>query len=189
MGWVIVARSVSIVGLAVLGLSHAACGDSAPATDAPASATVAPPSQPLTGATPAPGSDQFKPDEHPELAYLNEVTMESLAKGVEGYVKAEAERNSGVFPVHDPEQQTTLNLTLLRVHRDRLSQLADGRYFACADFKGTDGHTYDVDVFMVPESTGGLRPTDVIVHTQDGKARFNWRVRDGIWSQSPVPTP
>jgi hypothetical protein len=140
---------------------------------------------PLAGATPAPGSERFNPDEHPELAGLTEVTTESLAQGIASYVQAETARQGGVFPVNDPERGTSLALTLVTVHRERLSQLADGRYFACADFKGRDGHTYDVDVFMRQESTG-LTPTDVIVHKQDGKPRFDWVEQNGTWSQAPV---
>ena len=114
--------------------------------------------------------------------------MDSLTEGITNYVQAETARQGGVFPVNDPDQQTSLGLTLMTVHRERLSKLADGRYFACADFKGRDGHTYDVDVFMRPESTG-LTPTDVIVHKQDGKPRFNWVEQNGTWSQAPVVTP
>jgi hypothetical protein len=50
-------------------------------------------------------------------------------------------------------------LTLTTAHRQRVSQLADGRYFARADFKGRDGNTYDVDIFMRKDSTG-LTPTE-----------------------------
>jgi hypothetical protein len=113
--------------------------------------------------------------------------MDSLAQGIATYVQTESARQRGGFPVNDLEQRTTLGLTLMTVHRERLSQLADGRYFACADFKGRDGHSYDVDIFMRRESTG-LTPTDVIVHKQDGKARFDWVERNGTWSQAP-PTP
>ena len=69
---------------------------------------------------------------------------------------------------------------------DRLSALGDGRYFASADFKGRDGHTYDVDVFMRPHSEAGFVPTDVLVHTQDGKARFEWAEQNGGWAQVPA---
>ena len=186
---------VFVVVFSVLCL--AACGGTspAPAQKVPTpDQTVAQPGErpanptPLTGATPAPGSERFNPDDHPELAHLTEVTTESLEQGITAYVKSETARQGGVFPVSDPAQKTSLALTLMTVHRDRLTQLADGRYFACADFKGRDGHTYDVDVLMRRESTG-LTPTDVIVHKQDGKARFNWVEQNGTWSQVPVVTP
>jgi hypothetical protein len=178
------------VPLAACGGPSPAPGRSVSAADQTAARSSESPANPnpLAGATPAPGSERFNPDEHPELAHVTEVTTESLEQGITNYVKGETARQGGVFPVNDPEQHTSLGLTLMTVHRDRLSQLADGRYFACADFKGRDGHTYDVDVFMRQESTG-LTPTDVIVHKQDGKPRFNWTERDGTWSQVPVVTP
>lgn len=178
-------------------LPLAACGGSSPAPEQSATAPEqsAPQSTgrsasplPLEGATPAPGSDRLNPDEHPELAHLTQVSTDVLAESITNYVKTETTRQGGVFPVNDPEQRTSLGLTLTTVHRERLSKLADGRYFACADFKGADGHTYDVDVFMRAESTG-LVPTEIIVHKQDGKARFNWAEQNGTWSQVPVVNP
>lgn len=173
-----------------------ACGGSSPASDsqqsAPAPEQTAAgsgerPATPtaLAGASAAPGSERFDPDPHPELAHLTEVTTESLSRSITEYVQAESARHGGVFPVNDPEQQTQLALTLSTVHRERLSQLADGRYFACADFKERDGRIYDIDIFMRPESTG-LTPTEVIVHKQDGTPRFDWVERNGVWSQQPV---
>jgi hypothetical protein len=63
--------------------------------------------------------------------------------------------------------------------------LADGRYFACADFKDTKGNTYDVDIFMRAESKG-LVPADIIVHKVNGTPLFTWAERDGVWTASPV---
>lgn len=140
---------------------------------------------PLARASRAPGTDRLEPDPHPELAHLTQVTTDSLAGSIATYVKTESDRHNGVFPVDDAAQRTSLALTLVTVHRERLSQLADGRYFACADFKGADGHTYDVDLFMRRESTG-LVPTELIVHKQDGTPRFDWVERNGVWSQAPV---
>jgi hypothetical protein len=171
-------------------ISLAACGGSSPAPAQTSSQSTERPGSPdfLASATPAPGTEGRKPDEHPELAHLTQVSTDFLAQSITDYVQAEAARQGGVFTVNDPEQRTSLGLTLMTVHREGLSKLADGRYFACADFKGADGHTYDVDAFMRVESTG-LVPTDVIVHKQDGKARFNWAEQSGIWSPVPVVTP
>ena len=127
----------------------------------------------------------MNPDPHPENAHLTQVTVDSLVQSITDYVQAESARRGGEFPVNDPQQQTTLGLALTTVHRERLSQLADGRYFACADFKGRDGHTYDVDIFMRKDSTG-LTPTELIVHKQNGTPRFDWVERNGTWSQVPL---
>jgi hypothetical protein len=111
--------------------------------------------------------------------------VDSLAEAISNYVQAESERHGGVFPVPDPVGGAALGLTLTTVHRERLSRLDDGRYFACADFKGPDGNTYDVDIFMRAESTG-LVPTDLILHKVNGTARFNWSERDGVWTRTPI---
>ena len=180
---------ISVMPLSACGGSPPTPEPSAPSaaqTGSPSVETPAAPS-PLASATPAPGSERLSPDEHPELAHLTQVTTESLTQSITAYVRAEAARQGGVYSVHDPHQQAALGLTLLTVHRERLSQLADGRYFACADFKGRDGHTYDVDIFMRAESTG-LKPADVIVHKQNGTARFNWMEQNGAWWPVPVAT-
>jgi hypothetical protein len=190
------AHSSFLIALTIVSVvAFAACGDAPPASDSEQS--TAPDQTPtgsgerattstaLAGASPAPGSERLDPDPHPELAHLAEVTTDSLSRSITDYVQAESAKHGGVFPVNDPEQQTELALTLSTVHRERLSQLADGRYFACADFKGRDGRTYDVDIFMRRESTG-LTPTEVIVHKQDGRPRFDWVERNGVWSQQPV---
>ena len=170
--------------LLALIVSLAACGGSpqpSPAQSASAPAqSASQPGQPaagqasITGTAPAPGSERFDPDPHPENAHLTQVTTDSLAQSITNYVQAESSRRGGEFPVSDARQQTTLALTLTTVHRERLSQLADGRYFACADFKGRDGHTYDVDIFMRIESSSSSAPTS----TGTGPAR-----------QRPSPAP
>jgi hypothetical protein len=160
------------------------CGP-APASNQPEPAPVAAPPDPFEAMVPAPGAEQLPPDEHPELAHLTEVTLDSLTQGIASYVEDESKRQGGVFPVPDPDHGTPLELTLTTVHRERLSRLADGRYFACADFTGPKGVTYDVDIFMRTESTGVV-PSEMIVHKVNGAARFNWSERDGVWSPVPV---
>lgn len=66
---------------------------------------------------------------------------------------------------------------------------------AGAERFGDDPHPERVDLSQVtkeslaPQSTGGFAPTDVLVHKQDGKARFNWVEQNGRWSQVPATTP
>src|SRR6185503_3393877 len=98
---------------------------------------------PLEAASRAPGSERLAPDEHPELAHLTHVSTDSLAEAITAYVAAESKQRGGSFPVPAPGGGQELGLTLHTVHRERLSRLADGRYFACADFKDTKGNTYD----------------------------------------------
>ena len=90
----------------------------------------------------------------------------------------------GHFCVYDKVDDAPLALTLDKVHRERLASLGDGVYFACADFKATNGNTYDLDVFMTQQEGGifnGLMPTQVTVHKKEGKARYTWYEEGGIW--------
>jgi hypothetical protein len=66
------------------------------------------------------------------------------------------------------------------VHKDRLQALADGRYFACVDFKAADGTMVDVDFFLKKDGDK-LVVTDTSVHKIDGKARYNYEEKDGVW--------
>jgi len=174
----------------IAGALAACCGSpSGPADTTPQKPSESPAASTqtsVTGTAAAPGSERFDSDPHPENAHLTQVTADSLAQSITDYVQTESARRGGEFPVHDAQQQKTLGLALTTVHRERVSQLADGRYFACADFQGQDGQTYDVDIFMRKDSTG-LTPTELIVHKVDGKPRFDWVERNGIWSQAPLP--
>jgi len=174
------ARATFVGGLMLFSLP-ACSGGSAPnqpAAAQPSAAQQAP--DPLAGAIRAPGSERLPPDEHPELAHLTQVSTDSLADAITSYVTSESKGRGGAFPVPAPNGGEPLGLTLTTVHRERASRLADGRYFACADFKGADGNTYDLDIFMRAESKG-LVPADIIVHKVNGVPRFNWIERDGAW--------
>jgi hypothetical protein len=144
---------------------------------------------PLDKMASAPGGERFGADEHPERVDLSSLTVDSLTTGIANYVAEESKRRGGSFPVPNPETGAPMNLTLSTVHKERLSKLADGRYFACADFKSEAGDTYDLDIFMRPHSTSGVVPTDIIVHKINGTARFNWSERDGVWTATPVTPP
>ena len=182
------AAGARFLGALVL-MSAGACGGGA-APNEPASAQPSQPpalsaTNPLEAASRAPGSERLAPDEHPELAHLTQVSTDSLAEAITSYVAAESKQRGGSFPVPAPTGGEALGLTLDTVHRERLSRLADGRYFACADFKDTKGNTYDVDIFMRVESKG-LVPADILVHKLNGTPRFNWTERDGVWSAVPA---
>jgi hypothetical protein len=64
------------------------------------------------------------------------------------------------------------------VHDDRLSDLGDGKYFACVDMKATDGTTYDIDFFM-SGPPGKLKVSETTVHKVDGKPLYNWKEQGG----------
>ncbi len=129
--------------------------------------------------------------EHPEHpshgAAPVEVTMEMLGDAIEAYVAWDSELHGGFFYVRDARDGVDLALKLDMVHRARLASLGNGVYFACADFQATNGHVYDLDVFMEAKPGGpfhGLVPTEVSVHKKDGAARYRWAEKNGVWTKA-----
>ena len=167
-------RTAQLTLVALIAISVAACGT----PDPPASQPAAPPA---AMATPAAGAAA----EHPEAGEAATVTEDSLTTAITTHMQAEAARQGGSLTIDDPVQKRPLQLTLTTVHREGTRKLPDGRYFACADFKGADGHTYDLDVFM-KQDLNGLTADEVTVHKQDGQPRYSWVQADGAWKRAPV---
>lgn len=126
------------------------------------------------------------PKEHPEErskttapAPARSVTMAELEKAIIASRK-------GTTEIQDPVTKKKLKLRLVKVHRDKLARISTGTYFACADFKATDGKIYDLDVFMKGDSPESLVETEVTLHKKQGKPRYNWVEKDGLWSKAPV---
>jgi len=152
----------------------AACSSPSPSSSQPAAPKAA-------NATPAATAAA----EHPELGEAASVTEDSLTTAVATHLQAEAARQGGTLVIQDPQQRRQLNLTLATVHREGTRKLADGRYFACAEFKGRDGDSYDLDVFM-RQDLNGLTSDEVIIHKQNGAPRYNWVQADGVWRREPL---
>jgi hypothetical protein len=163
--------------LAALGLIACAGLPACSSPSQSSSKVVAPPSANATQA--APGTA-----EHPELGEAA-VTEDALTAAVSTHLQAEATRQGGTLLIADPAQQRQLNLTLTTVHREGTRKLSDGRYFACAEFKGTDGNTYDLDVFMRPD-LNGLTSDEIVIHKQNGRPRYDWVQTGGVWTRQPV---
>ena len=127
--------------------------------------------------------------EHPTKAAPQskmEVTKETMAKAITDYVSQDAAMKGGYFLIYDPQAKKTLTLTLDKVHQDRLSQVDERLFFACSDFKSSDGKSYDLDFFMKgKESASGMELTvsEIMIHKQDGKPRYSWYEEDGSWKR------
>ncbi len=124
--------------------------------------------------------------EHPEEEKQQEqsLTIEEFADAAKKYIKQKSKENGGYFMVKDEKQDKTLKLKLEKVHRKRLSHLGNNVYFVCADFKGQDGKTYDIDIFMKGTSKENLEVTrDPMVHKVNGEERFTWHKEDGVWKR------
>ena len=64
---------------------------------------------------------------------------------------------------------------------DRLTGIGNDTYFACADFKASNGKVYDLDIFMNGKKANALDVTEIIIHKEDGAPRYGWREKGGIW--------
>ena len=132
--------------------------------------------------TRAPGQDH--PKEHPQPSNpkvpVNQVSIDDIDKSIRDHIEKSARTSGGRFEVKDNVLKKTWDLELVRVHKDKLQALADGRYFACVDFKAPDGTMVDVDFFM-KKGRKELTVTDTTVHKINGKARYNYRERNGVW--------
>ncbi len=111
------------------------------------------------------------------------LSKEDMAWAIEAYVKKETALKGGYFLVYDKVAKKPLVLALDRVHKDRLSRVGAGVYFACADFRTPEGKVYDLDVFMKGPDKKHMKVTEISVHKEDGKARYTWYEKRGIWKK------
>jgi hypothetical protein len=119
------------------------------------------------------------PKEHPEHPKSEKkVSTDDIDKSIRDHIEKAAK--AGSFSVKDDVLNKTWELELVRVHKDKLQALADGKYFACVDFKAADGTMVDVDFFLKKDGDA-LAVTDTTVHKIDGKARYNYQEKDGVW--------
>ena len=85
------------------------------------------------------------------------------------------------FFVFDLKNNEILNLTLSKIHKERLSNIGNDTYFACADFQASNGKVYDLDVFMKGKSQNDLVVTEINVHKENNVPRYGWQERRGVW--------
>ena len=119
-----------------------------------------------------------KPAPKQQKAY----TMDELDKAITAEI-LNAQKADGFYHLKDGDK--TWNLKLDHVHKERLSRVDAKTYFACTDFKSDDNHTVDVDFFM-KDNGQKLVLSDATLHKVDGKARYNWKEKDGYWVRVPV---
>ena len=131
-----------------------------------------------------PSKDTTKKEhlEHPSDDAASAVTVEMMAMAITDYVNSDAKLNGGFFFVYDATTKKPLQLTLAKVHKEKLSQVGENLYFACSDFKETGGKTYDLDFFM-QSVDGTLTVSEVIIHKEEGKPRYSWIEEAGMWKR------
>ena len=120
------------------------------------------------------------PSEHPTTKKEAQLTIAELAISIENYIRNDINLKGGFF-VYDKNNKEILDLTLMKIHKERLSNIGGNTYFACADFKASNGKVYDLDIFMMGKSQDNLDVTEINVHKENGKARYLWKNKRGIW--------
>src|SRR5262245_8807471 len=112
------------------------------------------------------------------------VTISEIADAIEKYILDQAKLHDGYFKLQHSGKE--LNLQLVRVHLEYLSDLGGGVHFACVDLVGTDGPVYDVDFFMKGPA-GDMTVTETTVHKINGQPLYLWEQRrHGTWHKAPV---
>ena len=120
------------------------------------------------------------PKEKPSVAQSDTMSLDALADAITLYINQDSKLKGGYFLVYDAVDKKALALKLDKVHRDRLSGLGGGVYFACTDMKTDDGMLYDLDFFM-RRNPHGIETTEVSIHKKAGKPRYGWKEEDGVW--------
>src|SRR5215813_387660 len=110
--------------------------------------------------------------EHPRDEAKGGMSMEHLSQAIRDYIAQDSALKGGFFFVYDTVDKKPLQLTLVKVHEDKLAGLGGGVYFACTDLKNADGVVYDLDFFMKSDEDGDLHTTEVAVHKKAGVARY-----------------
>ncbi|MGH8015308.1 MAG: hypothetical protein ACREBV_03870 [Candidatus Zixiibacteriota bacterium] len=131
-----------------------------------------------------PSKDQPKKEdpEHPSKDAAAAVTVDQMAMAITDYVNSDAKLKGGFFFVYDATSKKPLQLTLDKVHKERLSQVGENLFFACSDFKDPAGKVYDLDFFM-QSVDGKLTVSEVIIHKEEGKPRYQWSEENGLWKR------
>ncbi len=127
---------------------------------------------------------QEHPQEHPKksTSATKPISVATLEQSIKDRVSEKARANDGKLAVNDDVLNKTWQLELVKVHTDKLTQLDDKTYFACVDFKATDGTPVDVDFYMKNDN-GKLSLSDTTVHKINGKPRFNYEKKGNYWER------
>jgi transglutaminase-like putative cysteine protease len=116
---------------------------------------------------------------------IEKASMAEIEEGIKQHIKATTELNDGYFPLKD--DSLDLNMRLVRVHTEYLSNLGSGSYFACVDLAAESGDVYDVDFFL--EGTpGSMKVVRKSIHKLNGKPFYTWKQNkeDKTWHKVAV---
>jgi hypothetical protein len=111
-------------------------------------------------------------------------TIAEIEAGIRNYIDEETMKSGGVFPL--PYSGDTMNLKLVRVHTEYLSNLGPQRHFACVDLADEQGDVYDVDFFLEGKP-GAMKVTETTVHKKNGQPYYSWKqLEDKTWTRVAI---
>ncbi len=112
------------------------------------------------------------------------VTIEQIAEGIDSHIAAKVKADGGYYRLQHGDKE--LQLKLVRVHMEYLSDLGGGVHFACVDLADVSGDVYDVDFFLAGPP-GAMAVTETTVHKINGQPYYAWEQRkDRTWHRIPV---
>ncbi len=119
--------------------------------------------------------------EHP-MKNMPAPSIDDVAAFITTHVNETVADKKGYMKVEDKKAHKTREVKLVKVHRERLAKTDDNTYFVCADFKDKKGKLFDLD-FWVEQTSDGLVVTETMIHKEEGKPRYTWMEKDGVWMQ------
>lgn len=112
------------------------------------------------------------------------VVTADIEAGIRANIASKVEEDGGYFTIETDEK--LLQLELVRVHTEYLSNLGPQRHFACVDLADINGDVYDVDFFLKGDP-GSMTVTETTLHKLNGKPLYTWKQRkDKTWYRVPV---
>lgn len=130
------------------------------------------------------GRDQKEENVKPPTDPVRRVTIPEIEAGIKSYIRKKTAEGNGYFHVRDKDKD--LQMKLVRVHTEYLSNLGPKRNFACVDLADVSGDVYDVDFFMSGDP-GEMEVTETTIHKLNGKPFYAWKQReDKTWHRVPV---
>jgi hypothetical protein len=125
------------------------------------------------------------PSEHPKAGAEHPagatVTPDQIAGAVTDFLKADSKLHGGYFLFYDGKKKEPLALSLVRIHKDKITMLKDDLCFVCADFKTPQGKIYDLDFFVSHPEGKKPRASEISIHKEAGTPRYNWVKQGDKW--------
>lgn len=112
------------------------------------------------------------------------VVTADIEEGIKANIDKKVAEGGGYFNM--TTEQGDLQLQLVRVHTEYLSNLGPRRHFACVDLADVSGDVYDVDFFLAGDP-GSMSVTETTLHKLNGKPFYTWKQRKNkTWYRVPV---